>query len=99
MIVIPQGAGSLVVGILEYCAAGLPGDAPLIEELSSERIISGTFNRKACGKIVCSRQIPRFGKPVALLCTVSPVEVRYHRHRARIGIRRGVEGRAHVPAS
>src|SRR6266508_3783738 len=99
MIVIPKCARSLVVGILEYGGAGLPGDAPLIEELGSERIISGAFNGKACGDIVCRGQIPRFGKAVALLSAVSPVEVRYDRHWTCIDIRRGGEGRPHVPAS
>src|SRR6266508_3606581 len=99
MIVIPKCARSLVVGILEYGGAGLPGDAPLIEELGSERIISGTFNGKACGNVVCRGQKPRFGKAVALLSAVSPVEVRYDRHWTGIRLRRGGERRPHVPVS
>ena len=81
---VPKGPGPLIVGVLECRVAFCPEDARFQQELRPEVIVLASSDRITGRDIIGIGQVPGFGKAVAFISRMRPMNVDDHGNRTSV---------------
>ena len=97
---VPVGRRAAAVRIVERCEACAPRRAELRRGLAGEELVPGALGGVPVRDVSGGREVPRLRVAVALVTDIGgAVNVGHDRHRTRVRVGRGREGRARIATS